>query len=64
VTLQVFDLLGRDLRTLSDGMYAPGRYAVIWDGRDARGSMAASGVYVVRLQAGDRVFTRKIIYAR
>ncbi len=64
VTLQVFDLLGRDLRTLSDGMYAPGRYAATWDGRDARGSMAASGVYVVRLQAGDRVFTRKIIYTR
>jgi M6 family metalloprotease-like protein len=64
VTLQVYDLLGRDLRTLADGMYAPGKYAAAWDGRDARGSMAASGVYVVRLQVGDRSFTRKIIYAR
>jgi M6 family metalloprotease-like protein len=64
VTLQVFDLLGRDLRTLADGMYAPGRYAAVWDGRDARGSMAASGVYVLRLQAGSRAFTRKIVYTR
>jgi hypothetical protein len=42
----------------------PGRYEVSWDGRTVSGAVAASGVYVCRLQAGRLVETRKLVLLR
>ncbi len=62
VRLEVYDLSGRLLRTLIDGERQPsGRYAVLWDGRDGRGSQVASGVYFYRLVADGEALTRKMI---
>jgi hypothetical protein len=52
-TLSVHDLRGRVVRTLVNGRLAAGRQLVEWDGRDAAGRPAASGVYLVRLAASD-----------
>jgi len=51
VRLSVFDLAGRRVRQLVDGVMGAGRHEVVWDGRDASGMRAASGSYVVRLEA-------------
>jgi len=64
VRLDVFDLSGRLVRTLEAGYLPAGRYARVWDGRDRRGREAASGVYLYRLRAGARVFTRKLVVIR
>ena len=40
---------------------AAGRYEVIWNGADNTGRTAASGVYFVRMQAGDYVKTTKAV---
>jgi hypothetical protein len=53
VRLSVYDVLGQMVRTLVDGHRSPGTYSAVWDGKDAIGGEAASGVYFVRLQAGD-----------
>jgi len=53
VRLAVYDVLGREVVALVDERREPGCYAVAWDGRDAAGRSVASGVYVVRLEAGD-----------
>jgi Icc-related predicted phosphoesterase len=45
VTLIVHDMLGRVLRTLDVGFREAGKHQVIWDGRDNRGHLVASGVY-------------------
>lgn len=55
VTLAVHDLSGRLVRTLWDGTLAGGRHSLQWDGADARGAPAASGVYLVRLSTADGV---------
>jgi len=55
VTLAVHDLGGRLVRTLWDGALAAGRHSLVWDGVDARGAAAASGVYLVRLSTADGV---------
>jgi hypothetical protein len=49
VRLDVFDACGRLVRTLVDGVQSAGRHTAFWDGRDARGSDVASGVYLLRL---------------
>jgi len=55
VRLRVFDLRGRMVRDLADTAYPAGTHTVTWDGRDAIGERAASGVYFCRLEAGGRV---------
>ena len=47
--LEVFDLAGRRVRTLTDGMLPSGATVVPWDGRDDDGAPARRGVYFARL---------------
>jgi photosystem II stability/assembly factor-like uncharacterized protein len=51
VTLKIVNLLGQEVRTLSDGIQNAGVYQVIWDGRSDAGNPAASGVYFYKLEA-------------
>jgi hypothetical protein len=51
VTLRVFDCFGREVRTLIQSRHPSGFFAVDWDGTDASGRKAASGVYFARLEA-------------
>ncbi len=61
VTLKVYDLLGRKVKTLVNERKAAGSYTVKWDGRDDAGRPLASGVYVYRLKAGSFVAVRKMM---
>lgn len=49
VRLQVFDLLGREIRTLVAGTQEQGRYTVQWNGTDGAGKPVATGLYYCRL---------------
>ena len=53
VTIRVYDIAGRVVRTLVDGEAEPGEHAVIWDGATDAGQRAASGVYFVRMEGAD-----------
>ncbi len=64
VALQVYDVSGRLVQTLVSENKAPGTYTVTWHGRDAQGHEVASGVYLVRMQAGDFVQTRRMTLLR
>ena len=61
VRLIIFDIIGRVVATLVDTRMAPGTYKVTWDGRNEVGQMLSSGVYLYRLQADDRVSTKKML---
>jgi hypothetical protein len=50
VRLDVFDVTGRLVRTLSNGPREPGPHALQWNGRDGSGHSLAAGVYFYRLQ--------------
>jgi hypothetical protein len=64
VSLKIYNLLGQQVRTLSDGVQASGEYQLVWDGRDDAGRALSSGIYFVRLQVGDTGQTRKLILTR
>jgi hypothetical protein len=51
VTIQVFDVGGRLVRTLIDDEIPAGRRTVEWNGRDRNGRQVASGVYFYRFEA-------------
>ena len=60
ITLSIVDLKGRRVATLVDDVQPAGDHSVVWNGREDSGRQAASGMYFVTLQSGDRVVTRKI----
>jgi hypothetical protein len=60
VTIRVYDVAGRLVRTLVDGVQTPGHKVTTWDGRSESGELVASGVYFYRLTAGRFERTRKM----
>jgi len=64
VELSVYSTSGRLVRTLVDTGMSEGPKSVEWDLRDSRGNEVASGVYFVRLEAGDSALARKLIVVR
>ena len=65
VSLDVYDLLGRSVKTLIDGVVqTPGIHAVQWDGTDDAGQALANGVYMYSLRTGDQQLTRTVVVFR
>lgn len=62
VELSVFDLLGKRVRTLVQDRQQPGQYRVLWNGHDDHGVAVPSGVYLYRLQTGNFMQARKMIF--
>lgn len=60
VRLEVFDLAGRSVRVLVNGPREAGAHHCTWDGRDASGRRAGSGVYLYRLQTSAGSLERKM----
>jgi len=61
VSLAVYDLTGRRVRTLVDGHVGVGEHFALWDGRGDDGTRTASGVYFARYVGGDVVDTAKLV---
>ncbi|MFH1679978.1 MAG: FlgD immunoglobulin-like domain containing protein, partial [Candidatus Eisenbacteria bacterium] len=64
VLLTVHDSSGRRVAVLADGHREAGEHAESWDGRAATGTEVRSGVYFVRMTAGDFTATRKLLLLR
>ena len=64
VTLAVYSVDGRLVRTLANGQAGPGPVEVQWDGTDESGRRVGSGLYFVKLIAGDEVRRGKLVVLR
>jgi flagellar hook assembly protein FlgD len=64
VRVAVYDALGRRVQVLVDERTPAGRHTVQWNGRDASGRALASGLYFIRLRAGDQQHIRRLTLVR
>ena len=64
VRLAVYDISGSPVRLLVSGYGEPGLHRVTWDGRDEEGRPVASGIYIVRLEAGGQRIASKVTMVR
>jgi hypothetical protein len=64
VTLSVYDVRGKLVATLVDGVVRYGSHTVAWDGTDDRGNRAGTGVYFYRLVTGKKVITKKLVMVK
>ena len=62
--LEVYDVRGARVVTLTKNETTAGWHTVGWDGRDAGGNKVASGVYFLRLETRGGVVVRKLAVAR
>jgi hypothetical protein len=61
VILEILDLNGRSVRTLTGGTILAGNHEITWDGTNDDGNRVPDGVYICRLSAKTGVVTKKII---
>jgi len=61
VKLMIFNITGQLVKTLVDGEQTAGFKTIRWQGKDSNGRNVSSGIYFVRLDAGEQKFSRRII---
>jgi hypothetical protein len=64
VSLAIYDVNGRFVRMLFEGVLKAGEYSSHWDGRDRADAPLAAGIYFARLRALREIHSRKIILMR
>ena len=64
VNLSICNILGQEIRCLLNENKQPGEFSATWNGRDSNGKDSGSGIYLVRIQAGDFIKTQKIVLVR
>ncbi|HEX9654377.1 MAG TPA: DNRLRE domain-containing protein [bacterium] len=62
--LEIFDVLGKKVRTLVQGRLNIGSHRVLWNGTNDAGELLPSGIYLYRLQAGGLAESRKMAFVR
>ena len=64
ITLIIYDLNGKEVQTLANGVHAPGRYQVTWDSRDKFGDHVSSGMYIYQYKNNSQIITKKMIFMK
>lgn len=68
VLINIYDLLGRKVKTLTNNRHEAKYYTLVWDGKDEQGRLAASGLYFLRITARNEnttfIKTKKMVMIR
>ena len=61
LSIGIYDVNGRLIRTMHSGHVSAGTHQATWDGRDDTGDRVARGVYFCRMNAGEFSATEKVV---
>ena len=64
LVVDIFDCGGRFITRVFDARVAGGTQMLSWDGRDGRGKVVKSGVYLCRTRFGKEEVTGKVVFIR
>ena len=64
VILKIYNLLGQEVKTLVNRNQMAGYQSVQWNGKDDLGNSVNSGTYLYRLEAGDKIQVKKMVYLK
>lgn len=64
VHISVYNIFGKKVRTIKDGIEDSGYYSVNWDGRDDNGELLASGMYFYVFASDDNYLTGKMMFLK
>ena len=61
IELGIFDLMGREVKSLINEYQTAGNKSVMWDGTNNSKEPVSAGMYLYTLKAGDFIKTKKMI---
>ncbi len=61
VNVSIYNVAGQLVRSYDMGYLWAGTYSLVWDGTSADGASAPSGIYFLRIQAGNDFFTQRML---
>ena len=61
VSLKIYDILGREVRTLVNSEQNIGIHNIQWNGDNNYGNKVSSGIYLYKIEAGDFIMTKKML---
>jgi len=64
VQFEIYNSKGQLVRSFNQGIKDQGDFSLIWNGKDSKGSLCPSGIYLVRMQAGKLVSSSKLMLVR
>jgi len=64
VAVKIYDVLGREVHTLLDGVIEAGRHKITWNGTNKKGEALPTGIYIYQMKAGSFTSTRKLLLLR
>lgn len=64
VKIEIFDILGRRIKVLTDDFYPAGRHIMEWNASDESGRTVSSGAYFYRVTGENRAVTKKMVFMR
>ncbi len=64
ISVMIYDLLGREIIQLEDGIKDVGEHLIKWDGLSSSGNSVGAGTYLYQVRAGQFTQTRKMLLLR
>ena len=64
VSLKIYNITGQLVKTLVNDNKTPGYYNATWNGKSDNGQKVSAGIYIYRLQAGDKNLTKKMVLVK
>ena len=64
VTFSIFDILGREVKTLTNESQQTGYSTAYWDGKNEQGCNVVSGMYLYRIQTENFIWKKKMLLLR
>ncbi|MBN2357384.1 T9SS type A sorting domain-containing protein [candidate division KSB1 bacterium] len=64
IVISVYDLLGREIITLFNGIKPAGQHRMSWNGKDTQGNDMATGIYFLTLRYQSNVLMQKVALVR
>mgnify|MGYP001139936040 FL=1 len=64
VSIVIYDMMGRHIRTLVSDFATPGSYNVVWDAKNDNGLSVSAGMYIYKMISGDFVEVNKMLLVK
>ena len=61
IDIMIYDILGREVKSLHRGLKQAGYHTVIWDSKDNQGGPVSAGIYLYQIRSKEFVKTKKMI---
>jgi len=61
INITIYDMLGREVKTLINQTQDAGYRSVIWDATNDYGKPVSAGIYLYQIQAGEYIQTKKMV---